>query len=108
MRVMNSQLKQDICEIGNPGLLNSEVADIEDRRNRLISEELWYACIHWMSHVISTQTDVEMKELEFELNEFCTRHLFHWIEALSIVGGLQSVVEQLPRVQEWYKVCIVA
>jgi hypothetical protein len=104
MRVMNGQLKQDICEIGNPGLLNSEVADLADRRNRGISEELRYACMYWMSHLASAQTDLDIKELELELTELCSRHLFHWIELLSLVGELRLAVEGLPKALKWCKV----
>jgi hypothetical protein len=107
IRVMNGRLKQDICEIGNPSLLNSEVADLADRRHRFISEELRYACVYWMSHLALAQTDMDMKELELELSKFCTCHLLHWIEALSLVRELRSAVEGLPKVLRWCKVCIV-
>jgi ABC-type dipeptide/oligopeptide/nickel transport system ATPase subunit len=107
LRVMNKQLKQDICEIGNPSLLNSEVQDLADRRKRLISEELRYACIYWTSHLVCAQTAADFDELAHELTNFCTHHLLHWIEALSIVHELRSAVEKLPLACEWLKVRIV-
>jgi ABC-type dipeptide/oligopeptide/nickel transport system ATPase subunit len=107
LRVMNRQLKQDICEIGNPSLLNSEVPDLAERRNRLISEELRYACVYWMSHLASIRTSVDVNELEAELNSFCTRHLLQWIETLSIVRELRSAVEGLPVICAWLKVRVV-
>jgi hypothetical protein len=109
LRVMNRQLKQNICEIGNPSLLNSEVPDLAERRNRFISEELRYACVYWMSHLTSasTQTYAGVNEMERELSDFCTRYLLQWIEALSIVQELRSAVEGLPLACEWLKVRIV-
>jgi hypothetical protein len=109
LRVMNRQLKQDICEIGNPSLLNSEVPDLAERRNRLISEELRYACVYWMSHLASAsiRTSVDVNELEVELNSFCTYRLLQWIEALSIVQELRSAVEGLPLACQWLKVRII-
>jgi hypothetical protein len=109
LRVMNRRLKQDICEIGNPSLLNSEVPDLSDRRSRLISEELRYACVYWMSHLASasTQTSASVNELQLELNDFCTHHLLQWIEALSIVQELRSAVEGLHLACEWLKVRII-
>jgi ABC-type dipeptide/oligopeptide/nickel transport system ATPase subunit len=107
LRVMNRQLKQDICKIGNPSLLNSEVPDLAERLKRSISEELRYACVYWMSHLISIQTSVDVSDLEVELKDFCTHHLLHWIEALSIVQELRSAVEGLPIARAWLKVRIV-
>jgi ABC-type dipeptide/oligopeptide/nickel transport system ATPase subunit len=104
LRVMNRQLKQDICEIGNPSLLNSEVPDLGERRNRLISEELRYACVYWISHLASIRTSVDVNALEVELNNFCTRHLLQWIETLSVVQELRSAVEGLPVACAWLKV----
>jgi hypothetical protein len=104
LRVMNSQLKQDICEIGDPSLLNSEVPDLAERRNRLISEELRYACVYWMSHLASIRTSMDVNELEVELNIFCTRHLLQWIETLSVVQELRSAVEGLPVAFAWLTV----
>jgi hypothetical protein len=107
LRVMNRQLKQDICEIGNPSLLNSEVPDLAERRSRLISEELRYACVYWISHLARAQTAADFCELVHELNDFCTHRLLQWIEALSIVHELRSAVEKLPLACEWLEVRIV-
>jgi hypothetical protein len=107
IKVMNRQLKQDICNIGDSSSLNSEIVDIDNIRSQHISEELRYACMYWMSHVASTQTNLDINELELELSEFCVGHLLHWIEALSLAGELRSAVEGLPRVKEWCKVRIV-
>jgi hypothetical protein len=106
--VMNRQLKQDICEIGDPSLLNSEVPDLADLQNRFISEELRYACVYWMSHLVSAsaQTISDFPELEDGLKEFCTRHLLQWIEALSILQELRSAVEGLPMACKWLNVRI--
>jgi ABC-type dipeptide/oligopeptide/nickel transport system ATPase subunit len=108
LRIMNTQLRQDICKIGNPSLLNCEVLDLDGRRSQLISEELQYACVYWISHLVSasTQTSAGVNELEVELNVFCICHLFQWIEALSIVQGLRSAVEGLPEACVWLKVRI--
>jgi ABC-type dipeptide/oligopeptide/nickel transport system ATPase subunit len=107
LRVMNGQLRQDICEIGNPSLLNSEVSDLADSRDQLISEELQYACVYWMSHIAYAQTAADFDELVHELNDFYTHRLLQWIEALSIMQELRSAVEGLPSVCKRLKVRIV-
>jgi hypothetical protein len=104
MKVMNKQLKQNICEIENSGLFNSELEALDDLRNRSISEELQYACVHWISHLMLTPSIADATELKRELDEFCTRHLLHWVEVLSLSQKLQSAAEGLLRVQEWCEV----
>jgi ABC-type dipeptide/oligopeptide/nickel transport system ATPase subunit len=107
LRVMNRQLKRDICEIGDPSLLNSEVPDLVERRDQLISGELQYACVYWMAHLTSACATADIDELVRELNDFCTHHLLQWIEALSIMRELRSAVEGLPVACAWLKVCPV-
>jgi hypothetical protein len=97
--VMETQLKQDICRIGDPSLFNSEVPDFDRRLDAHISEELGYACTYWMVHL------VEMVDLPAELFQqlmrFCVTHLLHWVECLSLLCRLRSAAEGLPRVLAW-------
>jgi hypothetical protein len=105
IKVMNGQLRQNICEIGDASLLNSEIKGLVDRQSKHISEELRYASVHWMLHVTAIEELMDANELKNELEKFCTYHLLHWIEVLSLRQELRSATEELPRVYEWCKVC---
>jgi ABC-type dipeptide/oligopeptide/nickel transport system ATPase subunit len=108
LTTMNNHLKQNICNIGNTSLLNSEITDLADRRTRHITEELQYACLHWMTHLASLQTVKGVEILVDELDTFCTDHLMHWIEVLSLYQKLRLVVEGLPGAYEWARVCVLS
>jgi hypothetical protein len=103
LRVMNACLKQDICDIGDPNLLNSEVDGLASRVENRISEELRYACIYWINHLVLAPRQTE--KLVSALGTFCRNHLLHWIEALSLLRQLRSAAEGIPLVKTWCEVC---
>jgi hypothetical protein len=102
LRIMNEELKENICEIHDPGLFNSEIKDLSDRMKSKISEELGYACVYWISHLVSIEDTNE--EIEKALQVLCLEHLLHWIEVLSLLHQVRAAMEGIPRAIAWYKV----
>jgi hypothetical protein len=102
LTIMNSQLRQDICEIRNPSLFNSKVEDLDQRLARHVSGELRYASVHWMAHVASSGTGNDV--LFDVLLGFCAGHIFHWIEVLSLTGRVLDADRGLQKVLTWCKV----
>jgi hypothetical protein len=49
--IMNSSLRRDICDIGNPSLLDSEIHDLELRLAQAAPDELRYATKYWHVHL---------------------------------------------------------
>jgi hypothetical protein len=94
---MNSLLRYDMCHIGDPSLLNAEVADLKDRVIRYISASLQYACrfwvTHWLEHIRAAGS---RSKVPSALEEFCSEHLLHWIEVLSLTGDLYSLQQVMP------------
>jgi hypothetical protein len=92
LELMINHLTYDICRIGNPSLLNTEVVDLEERRKEYITESLRYACrfwlIHWLEHI---RTAGSQARIPTGLEIFCAQHLLHWIEVLSLTGNLHAV-----------------
>jgi WD40 repeat protein len=89
---MNHLLRYDVCHIGDPSLLNAEVADLKDRLTRYISEALRYACrfwvTHWLEHIRAAGS---RSKVPSAIEDFCSEHLLHWIEVLSLTGDLYSL-----------------
>jgi hypothetical protein len=90
LTVMNEHLHRDICQIGDPSLLNSEIGDLQDRIGKIPSEVI-YAGKHWMAHLaraayqdLTEEGKRWMREIEVALSKFCDAHLLHWIEAASL------------------------
>jgi hypothetical protein len=94
LRTMNRHLKQDICGLNDMALLNSEVSNLRARLDSHIPAELRYACRHWMTHLSHTSQVTE--NLIEELNKFCSKHILHWIETLSLLGVLADGLSSLP------------
>jgi WD40 repeat protein len=93
------RLRQDICDIRDPSLFNAEVEDLEERLERYVSPELRYASVHWMFHVASSGTG---SDALFEgLSCFCAKHIFHWIEVLSLTNRILDADRGLRNVLLW-------
>jgi hypothetical protein len=99
---MNQQLRQNICEIKDPSLFNSEVYDLPHRLDTKVSHELRYACLHWVEHVTSSKSAAS--EILDQLKPLCEEHIVHWIELLSLLGRLSPSAEMLLQAMEWVKV----
>jgi hypothetical protein len=89
LEIMNTGLREDICDIRNPSLANDEVADLEERLERVAPSELRYACNYWHTHLrLAASTSSGLIE---RLETFCSLHLLHWIELLSLLGDFASL-----------------
>jgi hypothetical protein len=102
LRVMNERLRQDICNIEDPSLFNSEVKDLPQRLDAYVPEELRYACLNWVEHLTSTPSMTT--ELLAQLEVFCDQHILQWIEVVSLLGRLPSSVDMLSSAKTW---CVV-
>lgn len=82
--------------------MNEDIDDLHGRWNLVIPLELQYACQYWMTHLSDT-SHFDGGLLE-DLSTFCHLHLFHWIEALSLLDKLSSAAMRLPDTVAWCKV----
>jgi hypothetical protein len=96
LQIMNDtdHLREDICNIGNPSLLNTEVTDLEQRLAKFVPLQLRYACRFWHVHLELAGTVSDA--VTSQLGEFCKTHLLHWIELLSLLKELPVVLPSLP------------
>jgi hypothetical protein len=103
LQIMNmpGSLHEDMCDIRNPSLFNAEVRDLQLRLDRFLSAALRYACLHWARHMTEAHGNQELFE---ELGHFCTTHLLHWIEIMSLFRCLVLAEKQLSNVVAWMKV----
>jgi hypothetical protein len=90
LEIMNAGLRENICDLEDPSLPNNEVADLELRLERAASSELRYACKYWHVHIrLATVTSPELVQC---LEIFCTAHLLHWVELLSLLGDIRRLI----------------
>jgi WD40 repeat protein len=82
-------LTQDICNIKNPSLLNSEVDDLPSRILKYIPLHVQYACRHWAFHLINASISDVLLDL---VKQFCSKCLLYWVEVCSLLGELRKAL----------------
>jgi Tol biopolymer transport system component/cytidylate kinase len=105
LRAMNDAvtgLRYNICGLADPFTAKKDVADLDQRLQR-VSEAVRYASVYWAAH-LSCVEDEAGDALERELVTFCEKHLFHWIELLSLLDQLSALKEYLFKSLEWCQV----
>jgi hypothetical protein len=88
LEVMNTHLRENICDLKDPSLPNTEVRHLQRTLERVAPAELRYACKYW--HVHLRLTDVTSSSLVGSLEIFCITHLLHWLELLSLLSELPA------------------
>jgi NACHT domain len=99
IRLMTVSLKQDICGLGTPDVL---VTDINRGRVReCISPEVQYACLYWVQHL--QKSDVQLCDND-HVHQFLQVHLLYWFEVLS---WTRKVLEGITAISLLYSIAQV-
>jgi hypothetical protein len=98
--IMIRTLRQDMCQVGDPSLHLSEIADISTQIAH-IPLHLQYACRHWAYHILNGDPTTVMELLE----EFLSQHLLHWIEVSSLLGDLRNALLGVTNMHQLLMVC---
>jgi hypothetical protein len=114
LSVMNKHLCRNMCRIEDPSLLNSEIADLNERMDKHVPAAVQYACKYWISHLAaasqkptSPQGEQWMREVKIQLSAFCSEHVLHWMELASLVNHFPSSLSGLNNAIKWCLVCQV-
>ncbi|CCA76542.1 related to archipelago beta form (F-box-WD40 repeat protein) [Serendipita indica DSM 11827] len=91
-------LKFNICQIESSFYLNREVPNLDAKVSKFISRRLRYASSHWLFHVAETK-DKWRSTLADEF-QYITEvpYVFHWMEILSLTGGVPRAIAGLQAV----------
>ncbi|KAI9057827.1 WD40 repeat-like protein [Trametes sanguinea] len=98
LKLMQDSLKYNICEVPSEHdcLFNDEILDLPARIAQHLPSALQYACRYWLRHLARAEIG---EELLAALEEFCTAHLLHWLEVLSLLGCVEIAIEGLRTTQ---------
>jgi hypothetical protein len=104
LSVLNHTLHYDMCDIRNPAVRNENVPDLDERLREKVPSwnAVRYACCFWPTHLVECEKPSD--NLLEMLSDFCRKHLFHWLEVLSLIEDLPSLEGKLLHVIEWCKV----
>ena len=87
IQLMHQHLKRDICGLQMPGKRRSEVN--QQTIDAALPPEIQYACRYWVYHW--KESKCLIRDGDF-VDCFLTRHLLHWLEALSLLGWVSESI----------------
>jgi hypothetical protein len=104
LRSLNGTLKRDICDIQNPTLSNADIlsSPLSICIRDFVPETIRYACQFWVIHL--SQSEAPEGDLLEAMQIFASKHLFHWVELLSLIGLIFFTIQNLPEFNAWCKV----
>lgn len=100
IRLMSKMLREDICSVGAPGYLATDIE--RSRVERCLPSEVQYACLYWIEHL--RKSGAQLSDNEW-VHQFLREHILHWLEALS---WLQKVSEGIQAVTSLESIAIVS
>ncbi|OSD05131.1 hypothetical protein PYCCODRAFT_1288912 [Trametes coccinea BRFM310] len=90
-------LRRDICCVGNETLLNIEIVDLNGRIEKYIPPHFQYSCKYWPYHLCRAELDQEVLDM---LGKLCDSYILYWLEALSLLGAVDTTIDALRRARE--------
>jgi hypothetical protein len=93
VRVLNAELHMNMCDLTDASVANDQVHDLTLRLEQATTSRLRYACKYWPYHL--READGIDEAMLSCLKIFCTTHLLHWFEMLSLTGGWTVLSKEL-------------
>jgi hypothetical protein len=104
LKIMQQELKFNICGFKSSYLMNYEVVD-NDLIEKCIPSFLAYACQHWADHLHGiASTEKRDPEIVNLLRTFLNSNLLYWLEALSLLSKSNIASKSLFVAAEWLEV----
>jgi hypothetical protein len=98
LRVMQKELRFNICDLPTSHLRNVDVDGLEERKRTYISGHLVYSCRFWVVHLTASHYTLQVAQIA---GKFLLEHLLFWLEVLSLAGAVDSAVEALSNLIKW-------
>ena len=103
LKLMNQTLEKNMCHLPE-AVKNSQVDDLEERKEQYINHALQYACKSWHKHLVNGPT-TNRDAITSALHCFLKEKFLCWLEVLSILGAVRNAVDALQVAMEWLEVC---
>jgi hypothetical protein len=102
LQIMNADLRQDICDLRDPYWSNSDIPALDQLLDSNASIQLRYACKYWHVHV--QLAGCFNPNMITALEVFCTKHLLHWLELLSLINQVPVALRGVPPLLTYLEV----
>ncbi|KIM22020.1 hypothetical protein M408DRAFT_333140 [Serendipita vermifera MAFF 305830] len=97
-RVLNEELKFNICSVESSYLRNADIIDLASRAEASITPHLLYSSLWWGSHLVETRFDLEVFG---RVQYFMGKQFLSWLEVLSVFQRVNMGSETLLSLVEW-------
>lgn len=97
--LMSGFLKQDICSVGAPGTLITDVKS--SLVEQCLPSEVQYACLYWIQHL---QKGGARFCDDDQVHRFLRKHMLHWLEALSLMGRISEGILAISSLESYIQV----
>lgn len=104
LRIINVELKFNICGLETSYILNSEVEGLDKQIEDNIPLYLGYACQFWASHMSLIGISPELLEA---VSNLLFKHFLYWLEVLSLKSCLSISKTALDSIKHWVQVCFL-
>jgi len=98
LKLMNGSLEQNPLSLPDYAL-NSEIEDLQTRKEDRIGVALEYACKSWHSHLTEARGDVTA--VISTLRSFLREGFLAWLEVLSVIGAARDAIIALENLVVW-------
>jgi hypothetical protein len=99
LQVMNSELKFNMCHLKTSYFLNEEDSNFHKQVQKCLSPGLIYSVQHWTEHLEHAKK--YGASLQKEVKSFLQEKVLFWIESLSLLGQVHTVVPLLAIAKQW-------
>jgi len=99
LELMTCTLEENMCKLPE-AVINSEVDDLQERREQYISHVLQYASKSWHKHLVDEHL-TRAPEITSALHHFLEKKFLCWLEVLSVFDVVRNAVDALEVAKKW-------
>ncbi|KAJ7121465.1 WD40 repeat-like protein [Mycena epipterygia] len=100
LRILDTELRFNICDLKDSHLCNADVVGISDRVASAITPQLAYSSCFWFNHVQAIPFDETILEA---INRLLHRKFLYWLEALSLLEQMAMATVGLQAAAHYAK-----
>ncbi|KAF3935035.1 hypothetical protein ABW20_dc0105325 [Dactylellina cionopaga] len=83
-------LRKNICHLNSPGMSRKDIEKTLIEKH--LSPQLQYACRYWVHHLVLSTDSISDNG---DIHVFLQEHLLHWLEAISLSGVMNEMVQMV-------------
>ena len=106
LKLMDHTMEKNMCKLPE-AVINSEVDDLQERREQYINHALQYACKSWHKHLVDKHL-AHTPEITSALHHFLEKKFLFWLEVLSVFDVARNAVDALEVATKWLVVSWVS